>query len=78
MAIQLDRLSGITVRRIAPPRPSAASRQLVRAGVETIVRSSLIGIGVGVSLTPDHSGGVIGVATVGVLAIGAALASWGT
>ena len=78
MAIQLDRLQGITVRRVAPREPDEARDRLVRTGIETVVRSSLIGIGIGISLTPDHSGGVIGIAAVGVLAIGAALASWGT
>jgi hypothetical protein len=78
MAIQLDRLSDISVRRIAPAEPRETSRHLARAGVETIVRSSLIGMGVGISLTPDQPGSVIGIAAIGVLAIGAALASWGT
>ncbi len=76
MAIQLDRLQGITVRRIAPSEATEARARAARTAVETVVRSSLIGIGIGVSLAPDRSG-VIGIATVGVLAIGAALASWG-
>ena len=78
MAIQLDRLRDISVRRIALAEPRETSDHLARAGLETIVRSSLIGIGVGISLTPDQSGSVIGIAAVGILAIGAALASWGT
>jgi hypothetical protein len=77
MAIQLDQLQGITVRRIASHESAEARDRVVRTAVETVVRSSLIGIGIGVSLTPDQSGGVVGIATVGVLAIGAALASWG-
>jgi hypothetical protein len=43
-----------------------------------IVRSLLIGLGIGVTVMLGHPGGVVGIATIGVLAIGAALTSWDT
>jgi hypothetical protein len=73
MFVQQARLDRIVVHR-GPI--SARSRRAARTAMGTVVRSSLIGLGVGVSLTPDHSGGVLGLTTVGILAIGAALASW--
>ena len=79
MAIQLARIDHITVRRTTPRRardPRADSRIRIAAGA--IVRSLLIGLAIGVTVSLGHPGGVVGIATVGVLAIGAALASWDT
>jgi hypothetical protein len=79
MAIQLARLDHITVRRTTPRRtPGGRTATPIRTAAGAVVRSLLIGVGIGVTLSLGHPGGVVGIATVGVLAIGAALTSWDT
>ena len=77
MAVQLARIDRVTVRRTAPRRTGARlTRSRVRTAAGAIVRSLLIGLGIGVTVSLGHPGDVVGIATVGVLAIGAALTSW--
>ena len=79
MAVQLARIDDVTVRRTAPrPTADTLTRSRIRTAVGAIVRSLFIGLGIGVTMSLGHPGGVVGIATVGVLAIGAALTSWDT
>jgi hypothetical protein len=79
MAIQLARLERVIVRRnTATMTTPHRDRLAIRTAVGAVVRSLLIGLGVGVTLMQGHPDGVVSIATVGVLAIGVALVSWDT
>jgi hypothetical protein len=79
MAVELARPDHIVVRTPSTTLSTGPrAQQFVRAAIEAIVRSLLIGVGVGVTISVGHSASVVGIATVGILAIGAALASWGS
>jgi hypothetical protein len=77
MAVELARPDHIVVGTPSSSlSPGPRAEQLLRTAVEAIVRSLLIGLGVGVTVSLGHTASIIGIATVGILAIGAALASW--
>ena len=77
MTVQLARIAEVTVRRTAPRRSAdTLTGSRIRTAVGAVVRSLFIGLGIGVTMSLGHPGGVVGIATVGVLAIGAALTSW--
>jgi hypothetical protein len=78
MAVQLARLDQVIVRRNTVGTTRRADRHAIGTALGAILRSLLIGVGIGVTLMLGHPGGIVGIATVGVLAIGAALASWDT
>ena len=79
MATQLARLDHVTVRRTRRQRiPVWPVDPRIRTAVGALARSLLIGLGARVTLSLGHSGGVVGIAAAGVLALGAALTSWDT
>ena len=79
MAVQLARPNRVIVRSIVT-RPAVQttvrSRPTVRLAAEVALRALLVGIGLGVILVEGHIQAFVGVATAGILAIGASLASW--
>jgi len=58
-----------------PSRPDRSRQPDRRIALEDIGRGLVVGAGVGVLLMAGHTG-VLGVTAAGILAIGAALASW--
>ncbi|MFL5778864.1 MAG: hypothetical protein ACJ761_07975 [Chloroflexota bacterium] len=81
MAVQLLRPDRVIVRSASAVSAGPSDRRtqrIARTAVEALVRSLLIGIGIGVTISMGEPRGVVGIATVGILAIGAALASWDT
>jgi hypothetical protein len=61
---------------VRPARPHESVHSERRLALEDIGRGLLVGAGVGALLMAGHTG-VLGVTAAGILAIGAALASWG-
>ena len=75
MTIPLDRVRPSIARRSAA---SAAGRETLRPVAELLLRSLVVGAGIGAILMSERAAGTLGVVFAGILAIGAALVEMGS
>ena len=75
MAIQLSRPRNVAIRIVDPVRPSGLRRGRTVSALGVAARGILSGMAIGLALMAGPSDGV-SIATIGAIAIGAALLSW--